>query len=182
MRMLSANRASTYEARHKAPVRTGVTLAWRLAPHLSLTSGVNWTALDSEFEETTAGMRTLTRQDLGYLGVPLRLEAGFNPWKGLWLHAGGGAMVEKGLLATSTTYSYIGGDLETVDNRPDTGGLLWSAGVSAGAEYRFNRTIGLYFAPGLEYHFDNGSSVQSAYTEKPLHWNISLGIRFNFGK
>ena len=91
-------------------------------------------------------------------------------------------MVEKGLLATSTTYSYIGGDLETVDNHPDTGGLLWSAGVSAGAEYRFNRTIGLYFAPGLEYHFDNGSSVQSAYTEKPLHWNISLGIRFNFGK
>ena len=154
-----------------------------MTPHLSLASGINWTALSSDFEESTVGTRTVVKQDLGYLGVPLRLEAGFHPWKNLRLYAGAGGMVEKGLLASSRTESYIGDYLEeTMNGKPDTGGLLWSVGASAGAEYRFNRFLGVYFAPGVEYHFDNGAPVRSAYTEKPLHYNLSLGIRFNFGE
>ena len=183
MEMLSSNKASSFEAHHGAPMRVGVTFAWEMTRHLSLTSGVNWTALNSIFEETAAGVRNYTRQDLGYLGVPLRLEAGFQPWKGLRLYAGAGGMVEKGLLAHSVTSSYIGDYLEdSVSKHPDTGGLLWSVGASAGAEYRFNRLFSVYFAPGIEYHFDNGSAVKSAYTEKPLHWNMALGVRFNFQK
>ena len=181
MNMLSSNRASTYEAHHGVPVRTGVTAALELSKHLSLASGVNWTSLTSTFDETTAGeTRTSTRQNLGYLGVPLRLEAGFEPVNHLRLYANAGGMVEKGLLATSKTDSYIGDHLEdTVTGHPDTGGLLWSVGASAGAEYRINDFIGVYLAPGLEYHFDNGAEARSAYTEKPLHWNVNLGVRFN---
>lgn len=183
MQMLSSNQASSYEAHHGAPVRVGVTFAWNFTPHLSLASGLNWTSLTSTFEESTSDMRSLTRQNLGYVGVPLRLEAGIQPWKGLRLYAGAGGMVEKGLLAKSMTDSFIGDYLEeSISKHPDTGGLLWSVGASAGAEYRFNRIFSLYFAPGIEYHFDNGSEVKSAYTEKPLHWNVALGVRFNFGK
>ena len=183
MQMLSSNQASSFEAHHGAPMRVGLTFAWNMTPHLSLASGLNWTSLTSTFEESTTGMRRFTRQNLGYLGVPLRLEAGIRPWKGLRLYAGAGGMVEKGLLANSWTDSYIGDYLEeSIAKHPDTGGLLWSVGATAGAEYRFNRVFGLYFAPGIEYHFDNGSGVQSAYTEKPLHWNLSLGVRFNIQK
>ena len=184
MQMLSNNRASTYEARHGAPVRMGVSVAWGLSPHLSLVSGLNWTSLTSTFDEKTAGdTQTSTRQNLGYLGVPLRLEAGFEPVKQLRLYAGAGGMVEKGLMSRSETRSYIGDHLEdSVTGHPDTGGLLWSVGATAGAEYRINRTLGLYVAPGIEYHFDNGAEARSAYTEKPLHWNVALGVRFNFGE
>ena len=183
MSMLAANKASSYEARHGAPVRVGVTFAWEMTPHLSLASGLDWTSLTSTFDETASGVRNNTRQNLGYLGIPLRLEAGFRPWKGLRLYAGAGGMVEKGLMANATTSSYIGDYLEeTTSSHPDTGGLLWSLGASAGAEYRFNRLFSIYFAPGIEYHFDNGSAVKSAYTEKPLHWNMALGVRFNFQK
>ena len=183
MSMLAANKASSFEAHHGAPVRVGVTVAWELTPHLSLTSGLDWTSLTSTFDETASGMRNYTRQNLGYLGIPLRLEAGLRPWKGLRLYAGAGGMVEKGLMANATTSSYIGDYLEeTTSSHPDTGGLLWSLGASAGAEYRFNRLFSIYFAPGIEYHFDNGSAVKSAYTEKPLHWNMALGVRFNFQK
>ena len=183
VRMLSANRASNFEASHKAPVRVGVTVAWSFLPWLSLTSGLNWTALSSEFEESTASTRAVTKQELGYLGVPLRLEAGWKPWKGLRLYAGAGAMAETCLLAKCVTDSYLMGYREgTVDSKPDTGGLLWSVGASAGAEYRFSPHVGVYLAPGLEYHFDNGSTVRSAYTERPLHYNVSLGLRFDFGQ
>ena len=182
VRMLSANRASKFEAHHRAPVRLGVTVSWSFLPWLSLSSGVNWTALSSELEESTAGVRTVTQQDLGYLGIPLRLEAGWHPWKALRLYAGAGPMVETCLLAKASTDSYIGDHWEgTTGSKPDTGGLLWSVGASAGAEYQFSPYVGVYFAPGLEYHFDNGSTVRSAYTEKPLHWNVNLGVRFHFG-
>jgi len=69
-----------------------------------------------------------------------------------------------------------------VTDHPDTGGLLWSVGALAGAEFRLSRVFGLYVAPGIEYHFDNGAEARSAYTEKPLHWNVALGVRFNIGK
>ena len=183
MRTLASNRASTFEAHHAAPLRVGVSAAWELTPHLNLVSGLNWTYLNSEFEETASPIRTVVGQDLGYLGVPLRLEAGFNVWKGLWLYAGAGGMVEKGLLSSSWTNTWVNGQVaETVKNpKPDTGGLLWSVGATAGAEYRFSPSFGLYFTPGVEYHFDNGAEVRSAYTEKPLHWNVNLGVRFHFG-
>ena len=183
VRMLSANRASTFKAHHNAPLRVGVKASLPLTQHLSLVSGVNWTALGSEFEESTVSTRTLVQQDLGYIGVPLQLEAAFNPWKKLWLYAGAGGMLEKGLMAKSTTFSYIGDHLEDkLTKHPDTGGLLWSLGASAGAEYRFSRNLGVYFAPGLEYHFDNGSAIRSAYTERPLNWSLSLGLRFSIEK
>ena len=183
MRTLASNRASSFEAHHSAPLRVGVTAAWELTPHLNLVSGLNWTYLNSEFEETANPIRTVVGQDLGYLGVPLRLETAFNVWKGLWLSAGAGGMVEKGLLSSSWTNTWVDGQVaETVKNpKPDTGGLLWSVGATAGAEYRFSPSFGLYFTPGVEYHFDNGAEVRSAYTEKPLHWNVNLGVRFHFG-
>ena len=183
MRTLASNRASSFEAHHAAPLRVGVTAAWELAPHLNLVSGLNWTYLNSEFEETASPIRTVVGQDLGYLGVPLRLETAFNVWKGLWLSAGAGGMVEKGLLSSSWTNTWVDGQVaETVKNlKPDTGGLLWSVGATAGAEYRFSPSFGLYVTPGVEYHFDNGAQVRSAYTEKPLHWNVNLGVRFHFG-
>lgn len=184
VRMLSANRASSFEAHHAAPLRAGVTASLELTPHLSLVSGVNWTYLNSEFEESAGPVRTVTGQDLGYLGVPLRLEASAHVWKGLWIHAGAGGMVEKGLMGKSWTDTFVDGRLaESKENAtPDMGGLLCSVGAVAGAEYRFSPHFGLYFSPGIEYHFDNGSEVRSAYTEKPLHWNVNLGARFHFGE
>ncbi len=183
MRTLASNRASSFEAHHSAPLRVGVTAAWELTPHLNLVSGLNWTYLNSEFEETASPIRSVVGQDLGYLGVPLRLETAFNVWKGLWLSAGAGGMVEKGLLSSSWTNTWVDGRVaETVKNpKPDTGGLLWSVGATAGAEYRFSPSFGLYLTPGVEYHFDNGAEVRSAYTERPLHWNVNLGVRFHFG-
>lgn len=184
MEMLSNNRASTFVAHHGAPVRMGLSVAWGLSPHLSLVSGLNWTSLSSTFDERTAGdTHTSIRQNLGYLGVPLRLEAGFEPVKRLRLYAGAGGMAEKGLMASSRTESYFGDNMvDVVTDHPDTGGLLWSVGALAGAEFRLSRVFGLYVAPGIEYHFDNGAEARSAYTEKPLHWNVALGVRFNIGK
>jgi hypothetical protein len=184
MNTLSSNRESTYSASHHAPVRVGVTAAWQMTEHLSLVSGVNWTSLSSVFNESTEGETRVTgQQDLGYLGVPLRVEAGWEPVKRLRLYAGAGGMVEKGLMATVKADSYLGKqESATVTKHPDTGGLLWSVGAEAGAEYRIGKVFGIYLAPGIEYHFDNGAEVRSAYTEKPLSWNLDLGVRFHFGK
>ena len=183
VRMLSANRASTFRAHHGAPLRVGLTASYGFTKHLNLVSGLNWTYLNSDFEESAGSISTITDQDLGYLGIPLRLEAAVNVWKGLWLYAGGGGMVEKGLMGKSRTNTWVDGQLaDAMENpKPDMGGLLWSVGATAGAEYRFSPHFGVYCSPGVEYHFDNGSTIRSAYTDHPLHWNVNLGARFHFG-
>ena len=65
VRMLSANRASTFEAHHAAPLRVGLTASYGLTRHLNLVSGLNWTYLNSEFEETAGSFRAVTSQELG---------------------------------------------------------------------------------------------------------------------
>ena len=183
VRMLSANRASTFNEEHEAPIRVGLLASWPMTDHLSLVSGVNWTTLVSDFEEATASTRNVVRQNLGYLGVPLRVEASWNPWKNLWLHAGAGGMAEKNCRAVSEIDSYIGNRQGShLSKKLETGEVCWSLGATAGAEYRLTPLIGIYLAPGLEYHFDNGSTLRSAYTARPLSWNLSLGLRFSLGK
>ena len=183
VKMLSANRASTYEARHAAPARVGLLVAVPVSDHLSLVSGLNWTTLTSEFEESTASTRNLVQQNLGYLGVPLRLEASYNPWKNLWFHVGAGGMMEQNVRARTETTTFIGNQLQTQSTgRVDARGTLWSLGASAGAEYRFLKQLGFFVAPGLEYHFDNGSSVSSAYTEHKAQWSLTLGLRLSFDR
>lgn len=182
-RMLTANRASDFEVHHSAPLRAGITAAWGLTEHLNLVSGLNWTYLNSDFVETAGTIRTVSAQELGYLGIPLRLEAGVQVWKGLWLYAGAGGMVEKGLMSSSWTKTLIDGQLAQSEKNPspDMGGLLWSLGATAGMELRYGRFLGLYCSPGIEYHFDNGSDLRSSYSEKPLHWSVNIGVRFHFG-
>ena len=46
-------------------------------------------------------------------------------------------------------------------------------------EYHFSKHISVYLEPGLGYYFDNGSSVPTIYAEKPLNFNLSLGLRMS---
>ena len=60
--------------------------------------------------------------------------------------------------------------------------LQWSVNASLGMQYDFNSSIGIYAEPGISYYFNNGSSVKTIYNDKPLNFNLNLGIKYTFGK
>ena len=57
--------------------------------------------------------------------------------------------------------------------------LQVSVNGAAGAEFKFTEGLSLYAEPSLNYYFDNGSSIPTLYQEKPLNFNLNVGIRFN---
>ena len=64
----------------------------------------------------------------------------------------------------------VDGDLR--DRRPQ-----WSVDASAGVQYNFSDSFGLYAEPGVGYYFDNGSNVKTIYKEKPFNFNLNVGFR-----
>ena len=42
--------------------------------------------------------------------------------------------------------------------------------------------VGIYAEPGVSYHFDDHSSLQTIYKEKPLNFNLNVGIRYTIDK
>ena len=44
------------------------------------------------------------------------------------------------------------------------------------------RNVGVYVEPGVSYYFDDRSPLSTIYKEKPLNFNLNLGVRYTIGK
>ena len=50
---------------------------------------------------------------------------------------------------------------------------------AAGVEYNITPSVGLYLEPGVTHHFDNHSSVENIYKDKPWNFSLNFGFRIN---
>lgn len=151
--------------RHHQPVGFGLSVRREFRHGLSLESGLVYTLLRSDVR--TAFASEDISQQLHMLGVPLRVNWNFLNRNHFLLYIGAGGMVEKCL------YAKFGSKVVTES------GVQWSAFGVAGAEYRFGRTVGLYFEPELSYYFTR-TGLETARTESPLTLTFRLGMRFSF--
>jgi mRNA-degrading endonuclease toxin of MazEF toxin-antitoxin module len=155
---------------HRQPLTLGVSAGYDLTPRWSLTSGVTYTRLSSTIR--TASTHTHAgEQVLHYVGVPLDVNFNLLRAGGLSLYLSAGGQVAYNV---SGRVSYEG--------RPDrsiSDGLSWSVGGSAGVSYNIARTMDIYTEPGLDYHFDNGSGIETIHKDKPLNFALRLGLRFS---
>ena len=156
---------------HHQPIRFGFSLRYRLDKRWSLESGLTYTRLTADITNTVDGQSTTTEQSLNYIGIPL--SASYLLWGNrhfsFYLSAGG--LVEKMVKGSRTT--------QGVTNSVSIHPLQVSVNGVAGAEFKFNDNLSLYAEPALNYYFDNGSSIPTLYQEKPLNFNLNVGIRFN---
>ena len=61
----------------------------------------------------------------------------------------------------------------------DTSPWQFSINEAVGAEYKLTDIFSLYAEPGLGYYFKDGSTTSTIYQDRPLNFNLSIGIRFN---
>ena len=149
-----------YTSKHRLPLSIGLSLHYSLTPRLTLNSGVTYTYLYSEFTSQQPPHTTYD-QKLHYLGVPLGVS--YRLWSAnhFQLYVSGGMTLAKCL-----------------NDKP------WQLSVDGalGAEYIFNRQIGLYFEPSLGYYFNDGSSLQHYYKEHPLAPSLQFGLRLHLDR
>lgn len=162
------------ETKHHQPISVGMQVGFHLLPKLKLSTGLVYTKVSSDFISGVSDTRTVSTQDLHYIGIPLNLSYSVWEYKGLhtYVTAGGeGAVNIKNHTET---------DGEVKESKRDK--MQWSTNASVGIQYDFIPQLGVYVEPGMKYYFDNGSQIENIFKDKKLNFNIQFGLRFNIGK
>ncbi len=159
------------KAHHHQPIRFGFSLRYRFDDRWSVESGLTYTRLSADITNTVDGQTTATEQRLNYIGIPLNVQ--YLMWGSRYVnvYVAAGGLVEKMVKGSRTTQ----GTSNSVSIHP----LQVSVNGALGAEFKFTEGLSLYAEPALNYYFDNHSAIPTFYQEKPLNFNLNLGLRFN---
>jgi hypothetical protein len=163
-----------YEERqnHNQPISFGLTLSYPLTKRLSVSTGVVYTKLSSDFLTIVLDHQIKRHQVLHYIGVPLNLQFSVWQWRGLEAYLAAGGQVDWNVEAKA--------DTDGVDQKMDKDRMQWSIGGSVGVQYHIVPHVGLYAEPGIRYYFNNGSSISNFYKDKPTNFSLQFGLRFDF--
>lgn len=162
------------ETKHHQPISVGMQVGFHLLPKLKLSTGLVYTKVSSDFISGVSDTRTVSTQDLHYIGIPLNLSYSVWEYKGLhtYVTAGGEGAVN--------IKNHTEMDGEVKESKRDK--MQWSTNASVGIQYDFIPQLGVYVEPGMKYYFDNGSQIENIFKDKKLNFNIQFGLRFNIGK
>lgn len=169
--------------KHHQPIKFGVSFRYNLKPRWNIQTGLTYSYLVSEFSEEYAHQSEQTKQKLHYMGIPV--QVGYQVWKKKrfngYIALGGQA--EKLVSGKATTLCWQNNEYwhsytKSVSDKQ----LTFSALGSIGAEYHLGHTVSLYAEPSVHYYFKNGSGLENHYTKQPLNFNLTIGLRFHWGK
>ena len=168
------------DVNHKRPVRMGIVVNYPISKVFGIESGVYYSILNSTFTTTSSGTETEDSQKLHYIGIPLNVTANILNRKYIRLYAMAGGMGEKCVSGkvTTTVYEDGVGNLRTTKKDLDVDGLEWSVNAAGGIQFNFTDFLGIYAEPGVSYHFDNNSNVNTIYTDRQFDFMLNFGIRF----
>lgn len=162
------------------PIQVGVSVAYSFTDRLSIESGLTYSCLVSDLSSGTPSGNYDIRQTLHYIGLPLALRYDFLKIKGFSLYASAGGQMEKCVAGkTRTDYFVDGKKVSSENGRIMVEPLQWSVNAYVGAQYSFNRLVGLYIEPGAAYYFRNSSPVNCIYSERPFNFSFRAGLRFS---
>lgn len=171
------------EYKHRLPVRVGLNVAYRLTDRLSVESGVSYTRLSSDMKDGTKNNYSSSSQKLDYIGVPLNVKYRAFGYRRLSVYASAGLLTEK-CVSGKTTHEYVISGEKKKHEAEDVAAKPWQLSVNAalGAQFDVLRNVGVYVEPGVSYYFDDRSPLSTIYKEKPLNFNLNMGVRYTIGK
>lgn len=165
------------------PIRIGLSVAYALTDRLSISSGLTYTRLSSDIKDASRESKYIGEQRLHYVGIPLNVSYKVASFRWLGLYGTAGVLAEKCVSGT-TDEGYVENNTMKYTNTQDISSkpLQMSVNAGVGIQFDFVDNVGIYAEPGLSYYFDDGSALQTIYKEKPLNFNLNVGVRFKLGK
>ena len=171
-----------YEERehHRQPVSFGLSVSYPFTQRLSLTSGIVYTKMRSDFEQIIRTQQINKEQTLHYVGIPLGLN--YRLWQ---LGARSSSSAKKHGIFTAYVSTGFQADwnvdarqnTEGVESHLDKDKMQWSVNASLGLQYNLMPQLALYAEPGISHYFDNGSNIQNFFKDKPTSLRLQVGIR-----
>ena len=162
--------------KHRQPVKFGLSVRYALNDRWSLQTGLDYSRHSSEFTYIRGGRERRVEQRLHYVGLPVSASYSLVRTGKVNVYATAGGEIEKLVKGETrqTAEALPAGQEHTAvkEGRP-----VFSVNAAIGAEYRFGREVSVYVEPGVSRHFNNGSSVENIYKDKPTGFNLSVGVR-----
>lgn len=183
--MSSVNRdeETKTEYEHHLPIRIGLSVAYALTDRLSISSGLIYTRLSSDIKDASRESKYIGEQRLHYVGIPVNVSYKVASSRWISLYGTAGVLAEKCVSGT-TDEGYVENNTMKYTNTQDISSKPLQMSVNAGVGIQFDiiDNVGIYAEPGLSYYFDDGSALQTIYKEKPLNFNLNVGVRFKLSK
>ena len=157
---------------HYFPIQVGLSARLPLSEQLYLSTGLQYSLYNSKFTMSQTGEK---RQQVHYLGIPVRLDWVFASNSRFDVYAGGGVLGDLCLNAT-----LAGMNLEK--DRPSLS-LVGAGGV----QMNVTKHLGIYLEPELNWRIptDNpklgNHSLVTYRSEHPVMFSVATGIRINLG-
>lgn len=168
---------------HHLPIRIGLSVAYALTDRLSISSGLTYTRLSSDIKDASRESKYIGEQRLHYVGIPVNVSYKVASSRWISLYGTAGVLAEKCVSGT-TDEGYVENNTMKYTNTQDISSkpLQMSVNAGVGIQFDFIDNVGIYAEPGLSYYFDDGSALQTIYKEKPLNFNLNVGVRFRLSK
>lgn len=164
---------------HKLPLRFSVDFSWRVAHGLDIGTGLCYSYLRSDIKYGYSDLQlSKATQNLHFIGIPVNLR--YIPWsfRKFDVYGSLGFMAEKCIggeikdeSSNGSRYSYEG-----CDDRP----YQFSFNAAVGIQYDITHKCAVFLEPGIGMYLKNGSKLRTIYAERPLTFNINVGLRFSY--
>ncbi|MBQ8462610.1 MAG: outer membrane beta-barrel protein [Prevotella sp.] len=159
---------------HDRPLIIGLRVSYPLTSRLSLSSGLVYTRLHSEFTTVMRGEEVERQQTLHYVGLPLSAQYRLLRYRRLSLYASAGTEVDWNVSARLSTQG------TTTDAEKDR--RQWSLSGSMGLACDLTPALSVYLEPGIRHYPDNHSAVQNYFKDRPTAFSLQAGLRLQLGK
>ena len=158
------NNNKVFKYRHAVPLSLNASATLSFTDRWMITTGLRYTYLHSDI--TVLGDLSQYCQEIHCLGIPVK--ASWTCWRSSKLNS---------YISAGATIEFpISG---SIAGKPLDVPYQWSAGMGIGLQYDITPHVGIYIEPELNRYFDNGGSVETIRSERPLTLTLPIGIRFS---
>lgn len=179
--MMNWNRDVSTDYKYALPVSVGISLSYNITKTWAIDTGVRWTMLTTDIRSGSENNYSREKETLHYIAIPLNIKANIWDSRFVSVYAVAGCTMQKmvdGKNVATYYYQNIEASKQTTDlvEKP----VQWSVNANAGIQFNCTDFVGIYAEPGIVYYFDNHSDIKNIYKDRPLNFNLSLGVRFSF--
>jgi len=176
--LTSISNLSDYNAVYSLPINFGLSVSFPFFNRFEIMTGLSYTNLRATISGKNATSSFDLKQELHYLGIPLKMSVIFLKQEHFGAYVSFGGTIEKALAGVQKSHVVnTNGEISDWENSQPVYGLQPSIGGQLGVYYELSKTFNLYVEPGASYYIPNDQPISNR-TEEPFNFNLGVGLRY----
>ncbi len=165
---------------HQLPITLQLMLSRQLSRKVSIETGISYTQLNSTITTGSTNANIQERQNLRFLGIPIRFGWQWYNNSHFTLYTSIGPMLELPIHRTVGVRHFENGCYTFQKEVSPSVPLQWSFSLGVGGQYNVTQYLGIYLEPSVQYFFNEGSGIKTYRTEHPFEFTLPFGFRFHW--